>query len=222
MAMMKKLLGTTSMCTPAALMAPDTPVSPAPGNGEDKGPPKLNRQQRRANASEKHAPLPDKTEPASKLAKGERTAKDYDISDIIADDSDEDEFSEPRPVRHSDHNETAEGEIHPGTSDVPHDRLRHQAGRRGPASRTAEHVCAAEEVRSLCGGRTRLSRVKNKRASCGTLQGQASFDLSPATSDLSNNSYNSTRRDAIAAATKGWVKIRTDLEAQIHVPQTQG
>jgi hypothetical protein len=99
-AMMNKLFNTSSGLAIVTRMAADTPVSPS-GNGQDAAPPpelqKAASKRKKAKAAEERTPLPDETEPAPKLVKGERTARDYDVSDIIADDSDEDEFSEPGP-----------------------------------------------------------------------------------------------------------------------------
>jgi hypothetical protein len=49
-------------------------------------------------AKEEHPPLPDETQPAPDLPKPKRTAADYDLKDILADDSEEEELTEALPV----------------------------------------------------------------------------------------------------------------------------
>ena len=60
----------------------------APGNGRDRG---------AAAKKEPKAPLPEETKPAPTLPKATRSAADYDLSDILADDSDED-YTDAIPV----------------------------------------------------------------------------------------------------------------------------
>jgi hypothetical protein len=214
---MTALYNTSSPFAIVARMAADAPVSPDRGNGEDTSPPpelKRAAPKRKVKAAEERPPLPDETEPAPELPKGKRTARDYDVSDIIADDSAEDEFSEtvPTAIRITTRLPKARYiQAHPTFQmtvyTIKLDEEDQRPGRLDTFVLVKKFVPYVEEELEYRVTKMTVLLVV-------TLQGQAFFYMNPASTDLSNNTFNSSRRDVVAAATKNWIKVKTDMNAR--------
>jgi hypothetical protein len=203
----------------AAASPADAPVS-SPGNGEDAAPPpeleKAAAKRKKTKAAEERAPLPDETEPAPELPRGKRTARDYDVNDIIADDSEEDEFSEaiPSAIRLTTRLPKSKYiRVHPKFQfpvyTIKLDDEDQRPGQLNSFVLLRKFVTYVEEELEYNVSKMMVHLVT-------TLQGQSFFYMNPMASDLSNNTFNASRRQAIAVGTKDWIKVKTDMTARVY------
>jgi hypothetical protein len=219
---MKTLLNnTSSMFAIVARAAADTPVSPEPGNGQDKAPPPelkekaaKRRGKAKGNGEEERSPLPDEAAPAPELPKAARSKADYGVEDIIASDSDEDEYSEAAPV------------VPKLVDKLP--KAKYLQIRSGKNAQTQLYTIKLDEddqrpgelnsyvltkpMRDFFINELEYKVTKMNVCDVCTIQGQQFLYMYPATSELSGNSWSTSRTRMLEAATRGWIIIRTDME----------
>ena len=165
-------------------------------------------------AKEEHPPLPDETQPAQDLPKPKREAADYDLSSILADDSDEEEYTEALPNSAKITTKLPKSkfiQVRPGREHqllVYAIKLDEEDQKQGQLSTFVldkkmvpyfrdelEYAITKMVVREIC-----------------TIQGTSFLYMCPASTNLSNNSFNTSRREVMNDGEKGWIIVRTDME----------
>jgi hypothetical protein len=213
-----------------AALSPDMSGSSPGGNGQDAAPPPFDdldtiAQQRRkgkgkkAKAPEERAALPDEASPAPELPSTKRGQADFNVEDIIVSDSDEDEYSDAAPV------------IPRLTDKLP--KAKYIQVHRGKGSQTQLYAIKLDEEDQRPGELNsyvltkplrdffinELSYTVTKMNVCDvcTIQGNQSMYMYPATSGLSNNSWNVSRSRMLEAASREWVIVNTNMEIREYV-----
>jgi hypothetical protein len=158
--------------------------------------------------------LPEETLPAPVLPKAKRTAADYDLSDILADDSDED-YADPVPMGERitfKLPKTSFIRMRPGREHqiiVNVIKLGEEDQRAGQLS---AFVLSKQMVKYV---REELNYPISKytvRDAC-TMQGEGFLYLHTyGTEALSDNSYNKSKREILQIAEKSWVRVMTSQE----------
>jgi hypothetical protein len=167
-------------------------------------------------AKEERAPLPDETQPAPDLPKPKRAVADYDLKDIIADDSDEEEFTEALPVSANITTKLPKSkfiQVRPGRE---HQFIVNAIKLDEEDQRSGQLVTFVLGKKMVPYFRDELNYPITKmvvREVC-TIQGQSFLYMHPASTDLSSNTYNTSRREVIANAGKGWVIVRTNQDTR--------
>jgi hypothetical protein len=168
-------------------------------------------------------PLPDETQPPPDLPKAKRSKKDYSVEDIIADDSDEDEYSDAAPI------------IPKLVDKLP--KAKYIQVRGGKNNQTQLYTIKLDEEDQRPGELNSYVLTKKMRdffvneleyrvtkmnvCDVCTIQGGQFLYMYPAASGLSNNSWNTTRMTVLTAATRGWVIISTNMETREYSHRTR-
>ena len=187
------------------------PEKPAEAETKPKTPRKTAKK-----AKEERPSLPEETQPAPDLPKPKRTAADYDLKDILADDSDDDEYTEALPVAAKITTKLPKSkfiQVRPGREHqflIKAIKLDEEDQRPG---QLGTFVLAKKMVPYF---RDELNYpiIKMVVREICTIQGESFLYMHPASTDLSNNSFNTSRRQVIADAEKEWVIARTDMQAR--------
>jgi hypothetical protein len=193
---------------------PETGESKPNGGGE----PKAEKAKAKKNEAPRE-PLPDVAKKAPETPKGKRIKADYDVNDIIADASDDDEYSEAAPV------------IPKLIDKLP--KAKYIQIRSGKGAQTQIYAIKLDEedqrpgelnsyvltkpMRDFFVNELQYKVTKMNVCDVCTLQGQQSLYMYSAASDLSGNSWNVSRVRMIEAATHGWIIVSTDMEAREYV-----
>jgi hypothetical protein len=168
-------------------------------------------------------PLPEETQPAPDLPQPKRTKANYTIDDIIADDSDEDEYSEAAPV------------IPKLVDKLP--KAKYIQIRGGKDSQAQLYSIKLDEEDQRPGELnsyilTKLMRdyfvneldfkvIKMNVCDVCTIQGHQFLYMYPAASGFSNNSWNISRSRMLEAATRGWIIVSTNMELREYTYRTR-
>lgn len=167
-------------------------------------------------AKEERPPLPEETQPVPDLPKPKRTAADYDLKDILADDSDDDEYTEALPVAAKITTKLPKSKfirVRPGREHqflVKAIKLDEEDQRPGQLGT----FVLAKKMVPYFRDELNYPTIKMVVREICTIQGKSFLYMHPASTDLSNNSFNTTRRQVIADAEKEWVIARTDMQAR--------
>jgi hypothetical protein len=168
-------------------------------------------------------PLPDEAKPAPDLPQPKRTKANYTIDDIIADDSDEDEYSDAAPV------------IPKLVDKLPKAKYIQIGG--GKDSQTQLYSIKLDEEDQRPGELNSYILTKPMRdyfvneleykvtkvnvCDVCTIQGHQFLYMYPAASGFSNNSWNISRSRMLQAATRGWIIVSTNMELREYTYRTR-
>jgi hypothetical protein len=157
---------------------------------------------------------PEEAQPAPAMPKPERTAADYKIEDIIADDSDETELSVEAPT------------IPKLVDKLPKSKYLRIRG--GKDSQTQVYAVRLDEEDQRPGELNSYILTKKMRdyfvdqleykvtkmnvCDVCTIQGKQFLFMHQATSNLSNNSWNVSRARVLTAATREWVIVISRMD----------
>jgi hypothetical protein len=159
-------------------------------------------------------PLPDEAQPAPDVPKAKRAKTDYDIDDIIADDSDDDEYSDAAPtiLKVIDKLPKAKYLQVRGGKDTQAQlyaiKLDEEDQRPGELS----SYILTKPMRDFFVNELEYKVTKMNVCDVSTIQGQQFLFMYPATSELSSNSWIVSRSRMLAAATREWIIVSTNME----------